>query len=114
MRTEVHFRHMARSEATEGYAVEKVSQAVENFVHRHDAHIMIWLVSDLNRTARGTPEFICEIEVRYPRKKDVFVSKHAPEMQSAIQGAVDKLQILLDEIGKREIALRDERPEIRA
>jgi ribosome-associated translation inhibitor RaiA len=108
MRLDVQFRHMERSETLEDYALDKVTQAVEGFVHRHDAHVMIWLISDLNRTNRGTPEFKCEIEVRYPKKRDVFISKNAPEMHSAIQAAADKLKVLLDEAGKREKALRHE------
>ncbi len=108
MRLEVQFRHMERSDSLEEYATEKVNQAVEGFLHRHDAHVMVWLISDLNRTNRGTPEFKCEIEVRYPRKKDVFIAKNAPEMHAAIQAAADKLKIMLDEAGKREKALRHE------
>lgn len=108
MRLDVQFRHMDRSETLEDYALDKITQAVDGFVHRHDAHVMIWLISDLNRTNRGTPEFKCEIEVRYPRKKDVFISKNAPEMHAAIQAAADKLKIILDEAGKREKAQRHE------
>ena len=69
MRIDVQFRHMNRSEVLEAYVTDKVNVAVEGFVHRHDAHVMVWLVSDLNRTNRGTPEFCCEIEVRYPKKE---------------------------------------------
>ncbi|MES2962850.1 MAG: HPF/RaiA family ribosome-associated protein [Bdellovibrionota bacterium] len=108
MRLDVQFRHMDRSETLEDYALDKVTQAVEGFVHRHDAHVMIWLISDLNRTNRGTPEFKCEIEVRYPKKKDVFIAKSAPEMHAAIQDASDKLKVLLDEAGKKERAQRHE------
>jgi ribosome-associated translation inhibitor RaiA len=108
MRIDVQFRHMERSEALEDYALDKITQAVEGFVHRHDAHVMVWLISDLNRANRGTPQFECEIEVRYPRKKDVFISKSAPEMHAAIQDAADKLTIVLDEAGKREKTLRHE------
>jgi len=106
MRLDVRFRHMDRSEALETYATDKVSQAVEGFIHRHDAHVMVWLISDLNRATRGTPEFKCEIEVRYPRKKDVFICKNAPEMHAAIQLAADKLKVILDEAGKKEVASR--------
>lgn len=108
MRTEIRFRHMDRSEALETYTLEKVGQAVEEFVHRHDAHVQIWLISDLNLSNRGTGQFICEIEVRYPRKKQFFISKTAADMHVAIQEAVDKLSILLDEVGKREIDQRYE------
>lgn len=108
MRLEIRFRHMDRSEALETLATEKVTQAVEQFVHRHDAHVQVWLISDLNRTNRGTGQFICEIEVRYPRKKDVFIRKMDSDMHGALQEACDKLKVLLDEAGKKEIALRNE------
>lgn len=108
MRIDVQFRHMSRSEVLEAYVTEKVNLAVEGFVHRHDAHAMVWLVSDLNRTNRGTPEFCCEIEVRYPKKKDVFISKANSDIHLAINEACDKLCILLDEAGKREISRRRE------
>ena len=67
---------------------------------------MVWLVSDLNRTNRGTPEFCCEIEVRYPKKKDVFISKENSDIHLAITEASDKLAVMLDEAGKREVARR--------
>lgn len=106
MRTEVQFRHMDKSDVLEDYVTEKVEQAVEGFVHRHDAHAMVWLVSDLNRTNRGTPVFCCEIEVRYPKKKDVFISKENADIHLAINEACDKLSVLLDEAGKKEISQR--------
>ncbi len=106
MRIDVQFRHMDRSEALEAFVTEKVEMAVDGFVHRHDSHVMIWLVSDLNRTNRGTPEFCCEIEVRYPKKKDVFISKTNSDIYSAINEACDKLSVLLDEAGKKEIHQR--------
>lgn len=112
MRLEIRFRHMDRSEALEDFATEKISLVVKEFVHRHDAHVQVWLISNLNRTSRGTGEFICEIEVRYPRKKDVFISKASVDMYGAIQEAVDKLKILLDEAGKREISQRNEAPKL--
>ena len=106
MRIEVQFRHMDRSEVLEAYAIEKLSQAVEGFVHAHDSHVLIWLVSDLNRTNRGTPEFCCEVEVRYPKKKDVFISKSNQDIHLAINEAADKLSVMLDEAGKRELSKR--------
>jgi len=106
MRIDVQFRHMDRSEVLEAYAVEKISMAVGGFIHAHDSHVMIWLVSDLNRTNRGTPEFCCEIEVRYPQKKDVFISKSNQDIHLAINEAADKLSVMLDEAGKKEMARR--------
>jgi ribosome-associated translation inhibitor RaiA len=103
MRIEVRFRHMDRSESLEAFTLEKVGQAVEEFSHRHDPHVQVWLISDLNLSNRGTGEFLCEIEVRYPRKKHFFISKSAPDMHVAIQDSVDRLKTLLDEAGKREL-----------
>jgi ribosomal subunit interface protein len=109
MRLEVRFRHMDRSEALENLVNEKTTSAVQNFSHRHECHVQVWLVSELNRNNRGTPHFICEIEVRYPQKKDLFISKDSSDMHSAIQEATDTLQNLLDEAGKRELSLRTEK-----
>lgn len=114
MRLEIHFRHMERSEALEELTTEKVTQAVDGFLHRHDAHIQVWLVSDLNRTSRANGSFICEIEVRYPRKKHFFIQKTNLDMHAAIQDAADKLKILLDEAGKKELDMRQGRSERRS
>ena len=108
MRLEIRFRHMERSDALESLTTDKVMQAVDGFLHRHDAHIQVWLISDLNRTNRGTGNFICEIEVRSPRKKDQFIRKEDADMHAAIQEATDKLKIILDEQGKREIRSRND------
>jgi ribosome-associated translation inhibitor RaiA len=107
MRMEIRFRHMERSEALESLVTDKVTQAIET-LHRHDAHIQVWLISDLNRTNRGTGRFICEIEVRCPRKKEYFISKSDSDMHVAIQNATDTLKIILDEAGKKEITLRND------
>lgn len=112
MRLDVQFRHMDRSEALESLAIEKVTTAIDNFLHRHDAHIQVWLISDLNRTNRGTPNFICEIEVRYPPRKSFFVSKTSPDMNTALQDATDTLGVLLDEAGKKELDKRNTSPSI--
>ncbi len=111
MRLDIRFRHMDRSEALEDLTTDKVMHAVEGFLHRHDAHIQVWLISDLNRTNRGTGNFKCEIEVRCPRKKDYFISKVDEDMHYAIQEATDKLKILLDEAGKRELDQRTDIPD---
>ena len=109
MRLEVRFRHMERSEALEAAVTEKTLAAIENFSHRHDSHVQVWLVSELNRNNRGTPHFICEIEVRYPLKKDLFISKESADMHSAIQEATDTLQNLLDDAGKKELSQRNDK-----
>ena len=51
-----------------------------------------------------------EIEVRCPKKKDYFISKVDSDMHMAIQDATDKLKVLLDEAGKREIQQRTQIP----
>lgn len=99
---------MERSEALESLVAEKVMQAVEGFLHRHDAHVMVWLISERNRTNRGSGSFICEVEVRAPRKQTYFVAKQNMDMHIAIQDTTDKLKIALDEAGKKEIARRNE------
>jgi ribosome-associated translation inhibitor RaiA len=108
MRLEIRFRHMDRSEALEQLTASKVTQATEGFLHRHDAHIQVWLISELNRTQRGSGSFICEIEVRCPKKKDYFISKSNHDMHTAIQNATDTLKVLLDEAGKKEVARRND------
>jgi ribosome-associated translation inhibitor RaiA len=100
---------MERSEALEDLTTDKVSQAIDGFLHRHDAHVQVWLVSDLNRTSRSNGSFICEIEVRYPRKKHFFIQKTNMDMHTAIQDASDKLRVLLDEAGKKELDMRQDR-----
>ena len=106
MRLEVRFRHMERSEALEDLATQKVSAAVEGFNQRHSTHVQVWLVSELNRTASRLPSFVCEIEVRYPHKKDLFVSRESADMRSAIMEACDSLEMLLTEAGKKELEHR--------
>jgi ribosome-associated translation inhibitor RaiA len=111
MRIDVQFRHMERSEALEAYAVEKISTAVNGFIHTHDSHVLIWLISDLNRANRGTPLFCCEVEVRYPQKKNVFISKTDQDIHLAINEAADKLSVMLDEAGKIAITRRRRLPQ---
>lgn len=112
MRLEIQFRGMARSEALESLVTEKIQQSVSGFLHRHDAHIMIWLISERNLANRGTGSFVCEVEVRAPRKQAFFVAKQDSDMHVAIQNAADKLKVILDEAGKKEIYLRNNPPPI--
>ncbi len=106
MRLEVRFRHMERSEALEDLATQKVSAAVEGFNQRHSTHVQVWLVSELNRTATRLPNFVCEIEVRYPHKKDLFVSRESADMRTAIMDACESVEMLLNEAGKKELEHR--------
>ena len=110
MRLDIHFRHMDRSESLENLVTEKVTHSVDGFLHRHDAHIQVWLVSELNKANRGSGSFICEIEIRYPKKKQYFIRKQNPDMHTAIQDAADKLKVLVDEAGKKETDLRHDVP----
>lgn len=103
MRLDLHFRHMERSDALEFLVNERVAHALDGFLHRHDSHVLIWLISDLNRTKRAPGSFICEIEVRCPRRRNFFVHKTNSDMHTAIHEAVDKLKVLLDGAGKKEI-----------
>jgi len=106
MRLEVRFRHMERSEALEELATQKVSAAVEGFSHRHATHVQVWLVSELNRTTTRLASFVCEVEVRYPHKKDIFVSRESPDMRTAISDACDAVETLLTDAGKKELSQR--------
>jgi ribosome-associated translation inhibitor RaiA len=72
---------------------------------------MVWLMNVHSRVQKGVPEFRCEIEIRYPPKRDFFVAKSGDEMHAAIQYALDALKAHLREDGKREIdARRNARP----
>ena len=107
MRTEIHFKNMERSEALETFALDKV-EPLCNYLHRSDCHILVWLVSVNSRFASGTPEYKCEIEVRYPPKHDVFVSKTSEEIHEAINEAAHAMQILLRNRAKKEINSRND------
>ena len=103
MKLDIHFRHMDRSEALEDVVTEKVTQVIENFLHRHDAHVQVWLVKDVGSENRGAGSFTCEIEVRTPHKKDFFLHKSNSDMHVAIGEATLTLKTLLDESGKKEL-----------
>ena len=105
MRTEIHFKDIERSEALESFALDKV-EPLSNYLHRADCHILVWLVSVNSRFASGTPEYKCEIEVRYPPKHDVFVAKTAEDMYEAINQAAHAMQVLLRNRAKKEIGTR--------
>lgn len=107
MRTEIHFKDMDRSEALESFALDKV-EPLCSYLHRSDCHIMVWLISVNSRFATGTPEYKCEIEVRYPPKHDVFVSKTSEDMYEAINQATHAMQVMLRNRAKREINTRND------
>ncbi len=107
MRAEIHFKDMDRSESLESFALDKV-EPLCTYLHRSDCHILVWLVSVNSRFASGTPEYKCEIEVRYPPKHDVFVSKTAEDMHEAIAEAAKAMQILLRNRSKKEIGIRND------
>jgi len=103
MRLEIHFNHMDRSESLETYVQERVTEVIEEVLHRNDCHTLVWLRNVHSRVQKGVPEMVCEIEVRYPPRKDFFVSKTSDDMHIAINAAVDALREHLKEDGKREI-----------
>jgi ribosomal subunit interface protein len=103
MRIDVRFTHMDRSEALETYVQEKLTDILDEVLHRHDGHVMVWLNAETNRVAKTVPNFVCEFEVRYPPRKDLFVSRSSADMYAAINEAIDSLRMLLREEGKREV-----------
>lgn len=107
MRTEIHFKDMERSEALESFALDKI-EPLCSYLHRSDCHIMIWLISVNSRFNAGAPEYKCEIEVRYPPKHDVFVSKSSEDMYDAINDASQAMQLLLRNRAKKEINSRND------
>ncbi len=106
MRMEIHFNHMTRSEHLETFIRERLQPVIEGALHRDDCHVMVWLMNVHSRAQRGVPELRCEIEVRYPPKRDFFVAKSAEDIHIAIVDAVDALKLHLAEDGKREIHRR--------
>lgn len=112
MRLEIHFNHMARSEHLETFVRERLEPVIEGVLHRADCHVMVWLMNVHSRVQRGVPELRCEIEVRYPPKRDFFVAKSSDDMHLAIVDAVDALRIHLAEDGRREIDRRRSAPAV--
>ncbi len=106
MRLEIHFNHMARSEHLEAFVRERLEPVIEGVSRREDCHVMVWLMNVHSRAQRGVPELRCEIEVRYPPKRDFFVAKGADDMHMAITAAIDVLRAHLAEAGRREIDRR--------
>ena len=107
MRTEIHFKDMERSEALESHALAKV-EPLTNYLHRSDCHVLIWLISVNSRFNKGTPEYKCEIEVRYPPKHDVFVSKTSEDIYEALNEASHAMAVLLRSRAKKEINTRND------
>lgn len=98
---------MERTEAIESFAQDKV-EPLCSYLHRSDCHILVWLVSVNSQFAKGTPEYKCEIEVRYPPKHDVFVAKTCENLYEAINEATHAMQILLRNRSKKEINTRND------
>jgi ribosome-associated translation inhibitor RaiA len=103
MQTQVRFKEMARSESLENYALEKIEPVATEFLMRHDYHLQIWLIAEHSRTNRGAPCYRCEVDVRYPHKREIFISKESPDMHEAICLAADTTKVMLREESKREI-----------
>ena len=96
---------MERTEALETFALDKVEPFC-SYLHRSDCHVMVWLVSVNSQFSTGTAEYKCEIEVRYPPKHDVFVSKSSENMYDAINAAAHAMQVLIRNRAKKEIHSR--------
>jgi ribosome-associated translation inhibitor RaiA len=94
MRLEIKYSHLERSDATDAFVAEK-AEALRHLVHRHDCHLQVWLVAEKSRFGKGVPAYTCEIELRYSPKRDVFVSKTAEDLHSAIIDAVNATKNLL-------------------
>lgn len=107
MKTEIHFKNMERTEALEDFALKKV-EPLCGYLHRSDCHILVWLIAVNSQFNSGTPEYKCEIEVRYPPKHDVFVSKSSEEMYDAINDASHAMHVLLTNRAKKEIHSRND------
>lgn len=112
MKIDIRFRHMERSEALEEFVTNKISRALESSLHRQDAHIQVWLISELNLSNRGSGWFICEIYTRYPPRREFFVRKEASDMHVAILEAVDAARTLIDEDGKKVSQQRKQTPSV--
>lgn len=108
MRTEIHFTHMDRSETLEVEASDRITEVIEEFLNRDDCHTQIWLIKEHSPFGKGKPEFKCEVSVRYPPKKEVFVHKSHEDMHHAIHMTATALQGVLREESKREINRRHE------
>lgn len=108
MKTDVHFKDMVRSEALENFAATHVDAIVSEFLNRHDYHTQIWLKTEHGHNERGVPMFCCEIDIRYPPKKEVFIQKFHNDMYQAVRMAVDSLKVTLREISKRELDSRQQ------
>ncbi len=110
MNINIRFRNMERSSALESLVTSKVTRALEHCLHRPDANIDVWLISERNLNNRGTGWFICEIEVRFPPRKRFFIRKDGADMHVAIQDAADAIGTIIDEEGKKEAQLRRQTP----
>lgn len=82
-----------------------VQTAIESSLERHrgkvtrvDVHL-----SDENGPKRGEDDIRCGIEVRMERMEPVVVSHKATEIESALSGATDKLERMLEsKLGRME------------
>lgn len=103
MRIDIQFGHMERSESLEAYAQDKFVGIVEEFLNRDDSHVQLWLVTEKSRLERGAPEFRCEASVRFPPRKEIFVSKSSDDMHDSINMAAKALEKQLRAHSKKEI-----------
>ena len=102
MKVDVHFTHLERSEFLEDLAIDRITDALLGSLKNECAHAQVWLVCDHSKHhQRGSPEYSCEIEVRYPPKRECFVSKTNADLHVAVSGAVTALKSSLRADAKR-------------
>lgn len=103
MTSEVHFKGMERSVALETYLLKRLEPLLTDFLHRHDWHARVWLVTENSRFKKGVPVYRCEIDVRFPPKKEIFIEKSSVDMYQSINRAIERLKVAAAEYSKREI-----------
>jgi ribosome-associated translation inhibitor RaiA len=105
MRLEIMFHHMDRSEGLENFVSEKLESLI-HVAHRQDAHFIVRLSTEQSFHQRNSLQFKCEIEVRYPHAKDVFVHKTDADIHVAIAEALDTVRTSIKKEDNRRLDAR--------
>ncbi len=108
MNTQVHFAHMDRSEALESQVLDKIEPIVEEYAGQREQHLRVWLVADQSIKQKGARSYKCEISVRVPPRREIFISKSATDMYIALKSAAKSLRTTLREEFKRRIYRRND------
>ncbi len=106
MQTQVHFTHMDRSESLEQFAIEKMEGVAHELLHRGEFHLQIWLVNEKSAQSKGPHQFKCEVSVRFPPKREIFIDKTSEDMYESIGLVENALRQVLREEAKKEIQKR--------